>query len=159
MSSTKKLIIPIGVSGSGKSTFIDKQYKEYQIVCLDDIRRSFGNIYNIRTEPLIRSIGEIMVRAYMERGRSIVIDSTNTTEGIILKYLKLAKEYEYKTTCIKFTTPLDICIQRKLGTNKLTREVFERQFKQISELKDLFLVESFDDVILVDKDNYIQKVQ
>lgn len=155
----KEIVIPIGIAGSGKSTFIDKYYKEHQIVCLDDIRKAFGDIFNPRTEPIIRGIGEVMVRAYMERNKPIVVDSTNTTEGIISKYLKLSKEYEYNTICIKFTTPIDVCIKRKCGINKLNEEVFERQNKQIIELNDSFLFESFDALYYVDENSYINKVK
>lgn len=155
----KELIIPIGIAGSGKSTFIDKYYDTCQIVCLDDIRKAFGDIFNPRTEPIIRGIGEVMARAVMERNRSLVIDSTNTTEGIILKYLKLAKEYDYNTICVKFIVPLEICIKRKEGINKLTKEVFERQYKQISEINDSFIFDSFEKIYYVDENSYINKVK
>ena len=55
----KELLVMIGLQGSGKSTYVDKYLSEkYQVMCMDDIRRAFGDIFNHRTEPIIRAISD-----------------------------------------------------------------------------------------------------
>jgi len=124
----------IGLPGSGKSGIVDKEFVgKYQVVCLDDIRLALGSIYNKRAEPFVRSIAVTMVRAYMERGLSIVVDSTCTSERIVKDWKALADEYNYRMEGVQVNTSIEICKKRKLGVNKLTDEVFDKMEKQLKE--------------------------
>jgi predicted kinase len=134
------LFLTLGVAGAGKSTFVNAMLethrKPLQLLCLDDIRLALGDIYNIRTEPVVRMITDIMGRTFMERGLPIIIDSTCTSKYIAEKWIELAKEYNYKVNAYYLDTPFEVCCERRLNTltNKIDFEVLERQREQLDEL-------------------------
>ena len=113
-----EIILTLGVSGSGKSNFVNKFLKEqhHQLICLDDIRLALGDIYELRTEPVVRLLVDVMARSYMERGLSIIIDSTCSSKIIAEKWCKLAKEYSYRTIAVYLNTPFQICCERRVKT-------------------------------------------
>ena len=133
-----ELILTLGVAGSGKSTFVNELLNEstdpLQILCLDDIRLALGDIYNERTEPVVRMIADVMGRTFMERGVHIIVDSTCTSKYIAEKWCELAKEYGYKTSVYHIDTPFEVCCVRRVGTNKITLEVLEKQRDSLKEL-------------------------
>jgi len=136
-----ELILTLGVAGSGKSTFVNELLNEstdpLQVLCLDDIRLSLGDVYNERTEPVVRMIADVMGRTFMERGLPIIVDSTCTSKYISEKWCELAKEYDYEVTAYYLDTPFEICCDRRLNTlntNKITIEVLQKQRDQLDEL-------------------------
>ena len=134
MEELKEIILMVGIQGAGKSTYINKHMRGYQLLCLDDIRLSLGNVYNRRAEPIVRAMADIMGRAFLERGLSIVVDGVNTSKYIVQKWRSLADEYGYKLNGIHIDTPFELCIERRLGINKVTMEVLEKTKSYLDEL-------------------------
>lgn len=134
-----EIILTIGLPGSGKSTYVNDNFIKtgsgHQILCLDDMRLAMGDIFNRKTEDIIIAMHNIMARAFMERGLSIVVDSTNISKKVIGDWHELANEYGYDMKGIFFDIPIGECMERKVGTNKLTVEVYERMYRQLEELK------------------------
>lgn len=132
------LMLTLGVAGSGKSTFVNELLNEstdpLQILCLDDIRLALGDVYNERTEPVVRMIADVMGRTFMERGVHIIVDSTCTSKHIADKWCKLAIEYNYRTSAYLIDTPFEVCCERRVDTNKINLEVLEKQREQLDEL-------------------------
>ena len=152
----KEIILTIGLPGSGKSTYVDNNFIKsragYQILCLDDIRLAMGDVFNRKTEDIIIAMHNIMARAFMERGLNIIVDSTNISRNVVEYWRELADEYGYNTRGIFFDIPIEECMRRKCGKNKLTKEVYERMYNQLKELKpgmenyfDSFKVVKFDE--------------
>lgn len=143
-----KLYLTLGVAGAGKTTFVDKMVKEsvepLQVLCLDDIRLALGDVYNIRTEPVVAMVTDIMGRAFMERKLPLIVDSTCTAKYIVEKWLRLAKEYGYEIYAYLLDTPFDVCCDRRLNTNKITIDVLVRQRDQLEELLNSDVVTEFD---------------
>jgi len=134
-----KLILTLGVAGAGKTTFVNNlldgnHTHPFQLICLDDIRLALGDVYNERTEPVVRMIADVMGRTFMERGLPIIVDSTCTSKYIAEKWIELAKEYGYLVDVYFIDTPFEVCCERRLNTNKITLEVLERQRDQLKEL-------------------------
>lgn len=150
----KKLVLMVGVQGAGKSYYIDLggRVQGHQILCLDDIRRSLGDIYNRRAEPIVRAIVDIMGRAYMERGVPIVVDGVNTSKYIVQKWKALGAEYGYKLIGIYVDTPYELCVERRLGVNKVTQEVLDKTKAYLDELLEI-KDDYFDEFIVVRGDN------
>jgi predicted kinase len=144
----KELVIMIGIQGSGKSTYIDKcMVGKYQVMCIDDVRRAFGDIYNHRTEPIVRGVADMMARAFLERGLPIVVDATNVSVGMLKKWEDLAEQYEYKLSAIYMDIPIETC-KKKIGINKLTEEVYDRTIAQL-EVAKLYLFGDFNSKYMV----------
>ena len=134
-----EIILTIGLPGSGKSTYVNDNFIKtgsgHQILCLDDMRLAMGDIFNRKTEDIIIAMHNIMARAFMERGLSMVIDSTNISKKVVEYWRESADEYGYDMRGIFFDVPIEECIKRKCGKNKLTKEVYERMYEQLKELK------------------------
>jgi len=47
------LVVMVGIPKSGKSTYINKHYAHYQLLCADDIRLAFGSAFNRNTESFV----------------------------------------------------------------------------------------------------------
>lgn len=131
----REIVLMVGVAGAGKTTYVNKNFAHtHQVLCLDDIRLALGDVFNIRTEPVVRAVTDIMGRAFLERGLRFVVDSTCCSKYIADKWKRLAEEYEYTVTGIYLNTPFEVCVERRLGINKVTQEVLDRQFEQLQEL-------------------------
>jgi len=110
----KQLVVIMGLAGSGKSSYVDKYFKNsHQIVCADNIRKALGHVFDIKIEPLVHAMNETLCRAHMERSCNIVIDETNTTNGSLMKWVRLANEYNYNKKLIVINTHPDECKKRR----------------------------------------------
>jgi len=130
-----ELILTLGVAGAGKSTLVNEllsSNKKLQVLCLDDIRLALGDIYDIRTEPVVRMIADVMGRTFMERKLPFIVDSTCTSIKIAEMWIRLAAEYGYKTHGIHLDTPFDVCCERRLDSIPLS--VLEKQRDGLNDL-------------------------
>lgn len=151
----KELILTIGLPGSGKSTYVNDHFIKvksgYQILCLDDVRLAMGDIFNRKTEDIIIAMHNIMARAFMERGLNIIVDdSANISKKVVEYWRELAEEYQYSTKGIFFNISIEECMRRKCGKNKLTKEIYERMYNQLEELRPV-MEDYFDLFEVVDK--------
>lgn len=138
-----KLICMVGIARSGKSTYIDNNLSECQIVCADDIRLAFGTQFYKPIEPFVWAIHDIMVYAYLERRRNICIDSTNTVEDRIIKYAFMADKYKYLFEVVLIDTPIDVCFSRNYGRGSVPKETILKQSDQLLKLKNSGTFNSF----------------
>ncbi|MCK5600331.1 ATP-binding protein [Candidatus Pacearchaeota archaeon] len=122
-----EIVFPIGLPGSGKSHHVDEHLKfSHQVICPDDVRKSLGFEYNLRTEPVVLMTCDVMARAYLERNLDIVIDATNLHLGLMDKYLRIANEYGYETEAVIIDTPIETCIERR--SKKWNKETIQKVF-------------------------------
>lgn len=147
-----KLIIMVGLPGSGKSTYTAKYTTQDRttLVSTDEIRRELygkpeiqGNAQDVFNEAYRRI--EIALRA----GDTVVFDATNlkarNRRYLINKYRPIADTIiaEY------VNTPIDECIRRdELRSRSVGYEVIQRMAKSMSEPR---LDEGFDLVHIVGK--------
>jgi len=145
-----ELIIPVGIPGSGKSTFVDNVYllNTHTILCLDDMRLATGSIFNPKVEPLLKGMYKVMGRALMIRGQNIVLDSTNVSYHITKEWVDMAKEYNYSTVIILMKTDIDVCKERQtknVPTDKI--HSFSNQMKDLIDQIDDFGVTEIYEVV------------
>lgn len=109
------LIIMCGLPGSGKSTMAKKisEKSGIRICCMDDIREKvYGDVCDQKNGYMIFKIMMKHARKELEKGNSVIIDSTNTTSRDRTRYLKDFSGLYKNSCCIFMNTSLDECKRR-----------------------------------------------
>jgi predicted kinase len=92
--SKPKFIIMVGLPGSGKSSWISKNAKNYTVIELDWIRKNiFGHQFFASAEPFIIGMAKAMARMLLAQQKNVIIDSTGLTIGIRDEWINMGKEY------------------------------------------------------------------
>lgn len=144
----------IGLPGSGKSTYIDKnanQFIGYTVISDEKIIRERGQDnfftldYVFNNEDEVRKIHQIrddQLRLAIDRGDDIVIDAIHNDHlkrSKILALTKASQKYNYKSTAIVINPPeehehVDRLLQRALRDRRYN-DVTEVHFRSIAPIK------------------------
>lgn len=146
----KKMIIMCGIPRSGKSTYADKYYSDYNIVCADDIRLALGTQFDRRLEKIVWSIHDAQLGALLIRGRNVVIDATNITSKLIYSYYMQANHNDYSVEIIMMNTPKSVCLERNTGDGSVPDSVINTMHEKFLTLvREMKLLKDFGKVKLV----------
>lgn len=107
------LVVLIGASGSGKSTFAARHFGEYEVLSSDYCRGLVSddeNDQSVTAEAF--EILQFIARKRLEKGRLVVIDATNVQQDARKPLVALAKEYHVMPVAIVLATPEKLCQQR-----------------------------------------------
>ena len=130
------LIVLVGASGSGKSTFARKHFRLTEIVSSDACRGIVSDDENsLEATPDAFKLVHFIVGMRLKNGLLTVVDATNVQAGSRQKLLQLAKDYHVLPTAIVFDLPPEICIER--DRNRADRtvggHVIHRQRQQLKK--------------------------
>ncbi len=107
------LVILIGASGSGKSTFAQKHFKPTEILSSDFCR---GLVSDDETDQSATTnafeVLHFIAAKRLAAGKLTVIDATNVQSDARKSLHALAKEYHYLTAAIVFNLPAKLCQER-----------------------------------------------
>lgn len=107
------LVLLVGASGSGKSTFAKKHFNEYEIVSSDICRGIVSNDVNsLDATTDAFDVLNYIVAKRLKNGLLTVVDATNVQKESRMKLIRLAKEYHALPVAIVLDLPLGICEQR-----------------------------------------------
>lgn len=107
------LVLLVGVSGSGKSTFAARHFLPTQIVSSDDCRARVSDDPDDQSASadafaLLNSIVDIRLR----RGLLTVVDATNVQRHARAELVRLAKAHDVVTTAIVLEVPESLARER-----------------------------------------------
>ncbi|MBW4669139.1 MAG: polynucleotide kinase-phosphatase [Cyanomargarita calcarea GSE-NOS-MK-12-04C] len=107
------LIVLVGASGSGKSTFARKHFQNFEVLSSDFCRGLVSNNENSQAASgdafdVLYFIAEKRLAA----GKLTVIDATNVQPEDRKKYLLLAKQYHCFPVAIALNLPEELCQER-----------------------------------------------
>jgi len=110
------LILLIGSSGAGKSTFAARHFKPTEIVSSDRCRAAIGDDENDQSVNyaafgLLRHI----TRARLSLRRLTVIDATNLETRARRGLLRIAGVYQIPAVAVAFNIPPEKCLEQNLA--------------------------------------------
>ncbi|MBA3855539.1 MAG: hypothetical protein C0507_01400 [Cyanobacteria bacterium PR.3.49] len=121
----KRIILLIGVPGSGKTTLAAKiAQKGFTILNADSIRQELYGDAGEQGEPeAVFKIFFERMEKLMEQGTDLIIDNTNANPKHRKQILDRAKQFEYNDVQLwLLDTPLAVCIARNKNRQRVVGE-------------------------------------
>ncbi|AFY99388.1 polynucleotide kinase-phosphatase [Calothrix sp. PCC 6303] len=107
------LVILIGASGSGKSTFARNYFQQFEVISSDFCRGLVSDDENNQASS--KDAFELLHYITAKRlatGKLTVIDATNVQPEDRKEYIKLAREYHFLSVAIALNVPEEVCHER-----------------------------------------------
>lgn len=142
-----KFIITIGISGSGKSRWINSlNDSNYVVISPDQIRKELtGSISNQSLNNEVFAIAHKRIINTLNKGMSVIFDATNTVSYHRRKLLYILKDVvivDFNAYAKLFDVEPDICkervkndIKNNIDRSNVPSDVINRQYQQL--LKDI----------------------
>jgi protein phosphatase len=157
----RSLVLLIGVSGSGKSTFAREHFGQFQTISSDYCRGlvSDDEADQGATTAAFRVLHYI-VEKRLDYGRLTVVDATNVELRARRELLAIARDHHFKTVGIVFDVDADTAMEQnaeRLG-RVVPDEVIEAQHKELQALKS-GLAKEFDQLYVLKGSGAISAVR
>lgn len=124
-----KVIVGIGISGSGKTTYLKDYAKEnqYEYICVDDIRQELtGDAVDQSRNTEAWNIAYDRLSGYMNQSKNVVFDSTMVNgklrKEMCAKIRSMAGGQPCLIKGVVFNTPLDIALERNASRDRKVPE-------------------------------------
>ena len=110
------LVVLVGASGSGKSSFARKHFLRTEIVSSDECRALITDDENNQaaTKPAFDLLHQIVAKR-LEFGKLAVVDATNVQSASRKPLVELAKKYHLIPIAIVFNLPESVCQERNVS--------------------------------------------
>lgn len=107
------LVVLVGVSSSGKSSFARKHFLPTEVISSDYCRALVSDDENSldATKDAFDTLHYIMEKR-LKRGMLTVVDATNVQQGSRKRLSELARQYHYAMVAIVFNLPLEVLKER-----------------------------------------------
>lgn len=107
------LVLLIGASGSGKSTFANKHFKKHEVVSSDICRGIVSNDENNQAATSDAfDLLNFIISKRLKNGLLTVVDATNVQKESRKKLINLAREYHILPVAIVLDLPQRVCEDR-----------------------------------------------
>jgi protein phosphatase len=105
------LVLPVGASGCGKSTWAAQRFQSHEVLSSDAFRALVAGdpADQSATADAFRLL-HAAARARLRRGLLTVIDATNLTSGARASLLRLARGAGRPAVAVVFDVPLERCL-------------------------------------------------
>ena len=128
------LVVLIGVSGSGKSTFARQHFGRFEVISSDFCRGLVSGDENDQaaTADAFDVLGYIAAKR-LAAGRLTVIDATNVQSGARKHLVNLARAHDVLPVAIVLDVPENLCAERNASRADRTfgRQVIHRQHAEL----------------------------
>lgn len=137
-----ELILPIGISGSGKSRLYKKEYSDYKLVSPDEIRKFLtGNISDQSKNNEVFERVDNLIDWCIKHDMNVFYDATNINKKYRRKFVNQFKDKD-NVKIIYLVFPADVELSNKrirkdmsdgVDRSDVPYEVLERQMKLYKE--------------------------
>ncbi|PSR33900.1 MAG: polynucleotide kinase-phosphatase [Sulfobacillus benefaciens] len=156
------LILLIGASGSGKSSFAQKHFLPTEILSSDACRAMVSDDEtNQAATGDAFDVLHYIAGKRLARGRLTVIDATNVQSESRRSLIALARQHHVLVTAIVLNLPEQICINRNSGRTdrQFSRHVIQRQIRQLKSSLSKLRREGMHQVIVLSSEDEIEAFQ
>lgn len=147
------VLVLIGVSGSGKSTFCQKHFRWSEIVSSDRLREVVSDQEDNQevSADAFDLLFKILDYRLKHKRRSIV-DSTGLSHEFRARVIKAARHYSAHVACLIFNIPADMCVTRnKMRNREVPKEIMDAQIEKFQKAREAVRNEGFDAIHEVDE--------
>lgn len=119
-----KLIMMIGIPGSGKTTYSKDLSKEYnaKVISSDKVRQTY---VGIKENDVFPTVFRLCIEELKEN-RNVILDATHITPKVRKRTFDALDEFNvpYEKVAVYVDTPVDVCVRRVEKRNQDPNELF-----------------------------------
>lgn len=141
----RKILILLGSSASGKTTWVKKHHLENYALSADTFRQMYGcesltavngqirtYLHSEHEKPIWDAFYEAL-KTRLSKGQFTIIDNTNTNYKTLAKLRKLVKNYHYEAMTIDFMP-----VKRSVNTTTFAFAPSEKANEELPAIKQIF---------------------
>ncbi|MFC9846807.1 polynucleotide kinase-phosphatase [Streptomyces sp. NPDC060223] len=129
------LVVLVGASGSGKSTFARRHFKPTEIISSDFCRGLVADDENDQSASGDAfDVLHYIAGKRLAAGRRTVVDATNVQQESRKQLIELAKQYDVLPIAIVLDVPEEVCAQRnaaRVDRADMPRRVIQRHTREL----------------------------
>ncbi len=143
------LVVLVGASGAGKTTWADANFRAEQIVASDRLRAVVGEAeQDLGASQDAFALLEQIVELRVRRRLTTVIDTLGLDSVRRARWLDLARRHDVSTACVAFAASVAECRARNRALGKSVPDrVLSQQVRQFNEQRAALDDEGYDVVI------------
>lgn len=128
------LVLLVGVSGSGKSSFAARHFGQFEVLSSDYFR---GLVGNDETDQSVTAAAfealNFVAGKRLAAGLLTVIDATNVQHSARQSLIELAREHDVLVSAIVLDVPIEVCLERNegRGAKSVPPGAIDRQHQQL----------------------------
>lgn len=143
------LTVLVGIPGSGKSTYVEKNKQpNEEVLSSDRIRKELLSGEEDQTNnKLVFDTLYARARDFLSQGKDVIIDATNISLFERRRVLQNFADMQLKRVAIVFETPVEVCIERDEKRQRTVgRAVIEKYARKYQKPRRS---EGFDEIVFV----------
>lgn len=129
------VVILRGAQGSGKSTFVEKNFKDAVVCSADHFCINSEGVYDWKPEKVSwthKQCQEKFFKALTNNEKIIVVDNTNIKVKDFKYYYENAKDFNYNIRIVRISPPLDKIINRNV--HGVPEHIVKKAYESIEDI-------------------------
>jgi protein phosphatase len=143
------LVLLVGPTSSGKSTFARQHFRPTEVVSSDACRALVSDDENDQSAtPDAFEVLELLVEKRLKRHRTTVVDATNLRSADRRVYVEQAQRFGVPAVALVFDLPEEILLERhrQRGDRPFAEAVIEQHRQTFGQYRDELIEEGYHDV-------------
>ncbi len=143
------VVVLIGPSSSGKSSWASANFAPNEIVSSDELRSRVGvDEADLQASGVAFQLLETIVTERVNRNLTTVIDTLGFDRERRASWIAQAHSNDIPIYAVTFSTPAEICLERNSEKPRpLTQAILRKQVKRLGEVEGELIDEGFDSIL------------